>query len=310
MHFHRLDLNLLVALDVLLTERNITRASERLHLSQPALSGALGRLREYFGDGLLVQVGRKMVPTPLGESLAAPVREILLKVETTIQLRPVFDPAASCRNFKLLMSDYVATVLMTQALPRLQAQAPGVTFELLPYSELQWEALERGEVDFLVMPSQYIREGHPAEPLFEDGYTCVAWAGNERIGETLTLEQYLALGHVAVRFGAQRVPAFDEWFFERFGYARKIEIVTASFNAIPQLLVGTPRIATVQRRLAAFYAHYLPLKLLEPPIEIPTLHESIVWHRYRDQDPGILWLRQMLRQVADETGPPGRPAAP
>lgn len=298
MHFHRLDLNLLVALDALLSERNITRASERLHLSQPAMSGALARLREYFGDGLLVPVGRRMVPTPLGESLAGPVREVLLQVETTIQLRPRFDPAASSRNFKLLMSDYAATVLMTRALPEIQRQAPGLTFELLPYSEQQWEALERGEIDFLVMPSDYLRDGHPAEPLFEDRYVCVVWTGNDEVGEHLSLAQYLALGHVVVRFGAQRFPALDEWFLDRFGYARKIEVVTASFNAIPQLLAGTTRIATIQHRLAAFYARYLPLRLLEPPIEMPPLAESIVWHRYRDQDPGNRWVRQMLRAAA------------
>lgn len=295
MHFHRLDLNLLVALDALLSERNITRASERLHLSQPAMSGALARLRDYFGDGLLVPVGRRMVPTPLGESLAGPVREVLLQVETTIQLRPCFDPATSCRNFRLLMSDYAATVLMTLALPELQKQAPGLSFELLPYSEQQWEALERGEIDFLVMPSDYLREGHPAEPLFADDYVCVVWAGNECVGERLTLEQYLGLGHVVVRFGQQRFPALDEWFLDRYGHARKIEVVTASFNAIPQLVVGTTRIATIQRRLAAFYARYLPLRLLEAPIEMPPLAESIVWHRYRDQDPGNRWVRQMLR---------------
>lgn len=245
-----------------------------------------------------------MVPTPLGESLAGPVREVLLQVETTIQLRPRFDPAASSRNFKLLMSDYAATVLMTQALPVLQKQAPGLTFELLPYFEQQWEALERGEIDFLVMPSDYLRDGHPAEALFDDRYTCVVWAGNEAVGEALSLDQYLSLGHVVVRFGPQRFPALDEWFLDRYGCARKIEIVTASFNAIPHLLVGTTRIATIQRRLAAFYARYLPLRLLEPPLAMPPLAEAIVWHRYRDQDPGNRWVREMLRAAAGDAEAP------
>src|SRR5215468_4155230 len=112
MHFHQLDLNLLVALDALLVERNITEAGKRVHLTQSAMSGALARLRQYFGDELLVQVGRKMVPTPLGESLIEPVREILIKVKTTIETRPGFDPAASTRRFSLMMSDFCATVLM------------------------------------------------------------------------------------------------------------------------------------------------------------------------------------------------------
>lgn len=300
MNFNRLDLNLLVALDALLTEKNITRASERMHLSQSAMSGALARLREYFKDELLVQVGRRMVATPLGESLATPVREILLKVETTVQTRPEFDPATSDRHFRLLMSDYASTVLMTPALSRLQRLAPRLTFELLPYSEWQWESLERGEVDFLIMPTQYLRSGHPAEIVFEDSYTCVAWSENELVGPTLTLDEYLRLGHVVVRFGQQRVPAHDEWFFNRFGHARRIEIVTTSFNSIPQLVVGTTRIATIHKRLAGFYAQYLPLKLVAPPIEIPVLSEAIVWHRYRDLDPGNIWLRQMLKDAVND----------
>ena len=300
MHFNRLDLNLLVALDALLAERNITRASERVHLSQSAMSGALARLRDYFHDELLVPVGRRMVPTPLAETLAGPVREILLKVETAVQARPGFDPGTSDRHFKLLMSDYVATVLMPPALPRIQRLAPEVTLELLPYSESQWETLERGEVDFLIMPTQYLRSGHPSEVLFEDGYTCIAWSENELVGDALPLEQYLALGHVAVRFGQQRVPAYDEWFFNRYGHARRIEVVTNSFSSIPQLVVGTTRIATVHRRLARFYARYLPLKLVAPPVAMPPLSEAIVWHAYREADPGSIWLRHLLKEAARE----------
>src|SRR5215472_18123748 len=114
MHFRQLDLNLLVALDALLMERNITEAGRRLHVTQSAMSGSLGRLREYFGDELLVQIGRKMVPTPLAETLAEPVREILLKVKATVDARPGFDPATSTRRFSLMMSDYVSTVLMNE----------------------------------------------------------------------------------------------------------------------------------------------------------------------------------------------------
>lgn len=298
MHFNRLDLNLLVALDALLAERNITRASERVHLSQSAMSGTLARLREYFGDELLVQVGRRMVPTPLGEYLVEPVREILLKIETTIQARPQFDPATSRRHFKLLMSDYVSTVLMTPALPRLQQLAPHLSFELLPYSDGQWESLERGEIDFLIMPTEYLRDGQPSETLFTDSYTCVAWSENPLVGDSITLDQYLELGHVVVRFGQQRLPAYDEWFFSRFGHARRIEIVAASFSSIPQFVVGTTRIATIHRRLARFCAKYLPLKFVAPPIEMPTLTEAIAWHAYRDQDPGTAWVRRTLQDIA------------
>src|SRR5580658_4699424 len=165
MNLNRLDLNLLVALDVLLSERSITHAAERLNLSPSATSGALARLRVYFDDELLTQIGRRMVPTPLGESLETSVRDCLLHVQATVDIRPQFDPLKSKRNFRLMMSDYVSTVLMPAALRRLQREAPGITIELIGNENEPWEALARGEIEFLVLPQNFIRAGHPAEVL-------------------------------------------------------------------------------------------------------------------------------------------------
>lgn len=300
MHFNRLDLNLLVALDVLLEEKNITRAGERLHLSQSAMSSALARLREYFQDDLLVQVGRRMTPTPLAEQLALPVREILHKVEATVQTRTEFDPATSSRHFKLLMSDYVIAVLMTSVIPRIQMEAPNVTFEFLSYAAQPWETLERGAIDLLVLPTQYVRTGHPSEILFEDNYTGIAWTGNQLVGDVLTLDQYLQLGHVCVNFGAGRIPSYDEWYFRNVGHARKVEVVLPGFTAVPMAVVGTTRIATVHRRLADLCTKYLPLKCVELPLNIPTLTEAAIWPTFRDQDVSLVWLRRLLKEVAYE----------
>src|SRR5215469_5503956 len=131
MDFGGLDLNLLVALDALCAEKSVSRAGERLHLSQSATSGALARLREAFHDPLLVQVGRKMALTPLAEGLIEPVRDFLLNAEAILHGSPAFDPATSTRKFRVLMSDYVQTVVMTEALPRLEKIAPRVTVELV-----------------------------------------------------------------------------------------------------------------------------------------------------------------------------------
>lgn len=302
MRFKGLDLNLLVALDVLLAECSITRASERMNLSQSAMSSALARLRDYFKDDLLIQAGRQMVPTPLAESLVKPVRSVLLMVDTTIRVRPEFDAASSERHFKLLMSDYVATVLFARLLPELQEAAPGITFELIPFMEAHWECLERGEVDFLIMPSHYARDGHPSKVLFDDEFVCVAWSENPLIGDALSVEQYLDLGHVAVRFGTPRTPSFDEWFMSTLGHRRRVEVVASDFGSMPRLVVGTSRIATVPRRLAGYYAQYMPLRMIPLPVEMPVLREVITWHRYRDPDPGSIWLRRSLaRAVATES---------
>lgn len=293
-----LDLNLLVALDALFAERSVSRAGERLHLSQSATSGALARLREVFRDPLLVPVGRKMVLTPVAESLIEPVRDFLLQAEAILNNNPVFDPATSTRKFRLLLSDYVETVLMAEALPRIEQFAPGIRFEFISNVEGEFEALERGEIDLSIAPAIRLSSAHPSEPLFEDEFTCVVWSGNTRVKSVMTLEEYLSMGHIVVRFGRhQELTTFDEWFMERFGYERRVEVVTTAFNLIPQLLVGTTRIATLHRRLAEFYQRYLPLKLLEPPFEIGILQESMQWHKSRDRDPGTLWLRSLLKGI-------------
>jgi DNA-binding transcriptional LysR family regulator len=301
MHFKGFDLNLLVALDALLVEKNITRTGERIHLSQSATSGALARLREFFNDELLVQVGsKKMALTPLAEELAQPVREALLQAERILNRIPVFNPKTSTRNFRLMMSDYVAIVLMPRALPRIQDEAPGVTFELLSNAEHPVECLERGEVDLLIMPPQYISKLHPSEELFEDSYVCLAWSGNPDLGDTISLDEYKSVGHVGIRLGQLQMPAFDEWFLERFGFTRRIEVVTMTFDLVPRLVVGTRRLATVPERLARRYVEAFPLRVLPPPIEIPHLKEVAQWHKYRDSDSAIAWLRTLLCKVTEE----------
>jgi LysR family transcriptional regulator, nod-box dependent transcriptional activator len=290
MNLSRLDLNLLVALDVLLAECSITRAADRLNLSPSATSGALARLRSYFDDELLTQIGRRMAPTPLGESLQGSVRDCLLHVQATIELKPQFDPRSSTRNFTLMMSDYVSTVLMPAALQRLQREAPGIRIELIGNENEPWEALSRGEIDLLILPQNFIQENHPSEVLFEDDYVCVSWSENTLIGDRIDMDQCLALGHVVARIGTLRPPTIDAWFFERFGHARHVEVIATNFNCVPHLLIGTTRISIMHRRLALAYSKGLPLKILPSPIEMPRLVEMIQWHKYRDRDPGRAWL--------------------
>jgi len=297
MDLHRLDLNLLVALDALLAERSITRAGARLHLSPSATSGALARLRSYFGDDLLRPVGRRMVPTPLGESLQASVRDCLLHVQATVEIRPKFDPAVSTRKFSLMMSDYVATVLMPGALKRIQEEAPNVVVELLANQSQPWVALDRGDVDFLIIPKHFALSGHPEEPLFEDEFVCVCWAGNPLVGDALTSEQFLAMNHVVARIGTERPPTIDAWFFEKFGHARRVGVVTMDFTTVPQLLIGTHMIALMHGQLARLYRAQLPLRVLPSPIAMPKLVEVLQWHRYRDADPGRIWLHEVLRSA-------------
>lgn len=300
MKLSQFDLNLLVALDALLTERNVTRAGIRIHLSQSATSAALARLRNFFQDQLLVPVGGKMVLTPVAQGLVKPVRNVLLQAQATIATQARFDPQTSRRRFSVALSDYATTVFMADALRNVQRLAPHLAFELVPTNERAVEALEAGTLDFLIAPDVFTTKTHPKMPLFEDTHTVIAWARNRSVGAKLSLEEYLSLGHVAIHVGEGAAPNFDELFLRRLKYKRRAEIVTHSFDVVPHLVVGTDRIATVATRLARKYAKFLPLKLIPLPVEVPRMTEVLQWHKYHDQDPAYDWLRGELRRQAGQ----------
>ena len=251
MRLNRLDLNLLVALDALLTERSITLAAERICLSQPATSGALARLREFFNDDLLVRVGAKMQPTPLGESLAEPVHNILLQIQATVDRGVTFDPYTCNRKFKFIAGDYSSTVLLTAVAKQINSLAPGIQFEFFIPSNKPAEVLDRAEVDFMIMPMSIKVDHHPCEELFSEKFVCIACEQNDAVHENITLDDFLNLGHVTVKFGTSRVTSQDQVLMrDKWGKEPKVEIITSTFNAIPQFLPGTARVAT-----AVSYTH-------------------------------------------------------
>ena len=297
MRFNHLDLNLLVALDVLLEEQNITRAAERLHMTQSATSGVLGRLRTYFEDELLVQVGRKMQPTPYALELAEPVRDVLLKIRTSITRKPVFDPSLSKRHFRLVASDYLISVLFAEVLQKIHREAPNITVQMFGPDDNASEMLIRGEVDLMIVPERYVLADHPSHLLFEEEHVCVVWQGNDQVGDSLSLEQYMDMGHVSVGFGRGRHLSIEEWFMTQYGFSRRLEVITHDFNTLAQLIIGTQRVATMHGRLARLYAEHLPLRIVPPPVKLPVMGEYMLWHRTMDSDPMHRWLREQIGQI-------------
>jgi len=299
MRFNKLDLNLLVALDALLRHESISRAAETLHMSQSAMSNALARLREYFDDELLVQVGRRMEPTPRAEALRDAVRDVLLRVDTTIAIQPGFDPVQSDREFKLFVSDYTLQVLAPHLMAVLAERQAGIRLQLLPQSAHPQRALERGEADLLIIPNEYGSPDHPSEPLFEETFCCLVWAGSRWARQqAISFDDYAAASHVVMQpTGGQ--PAFESWFMQRYGLRRHIGISTYSFGSLPPLVLHTERIATVHQRLATLAARQLPLSLIPAPVPIPTMQQSVQWHKYRSQDPGLVWLRGALGEAVE-----------
>lgn len=306
MRFGRLDLNLLVALDALLTERSVSLAADRLCLSQSATSSALGRLREYFGDDLLVLKGRSMILTARAEELIDPVRSVLEQIRTTVAVAPPFDPATADRVIRLMASDYSTEVLLAKVMADLAIEAPTIRFEIHPMHDSPIEAIERGYIDLLLTIDYAISSDHPSQLLFEDDYVVVGDRENPAMAQPMTRELYFALGHVTARFGKARVPAFEDWFVRRQKQQRRIEVVAPTFLSLPGLIVGTKRVATMHRRMAEVFVRSLPLVMREIPFSIPPIRETIQWNIANNNDRALRWLVERLLAAAGECVPTQR----
>ena len=294
MRFRGLDLNLLVALDALLTEQNVSVAAERVFLSQSAMSGALARLRDYFRDDLLVSAGRRMILTPRAEQLIAPVQAVLMQIDTTIATPSEFSPFDTEREFKIVTSDFATLIMVAPAIRLMSAIAPKARFALEMVDETATDKLERGLVDVVISPRQYVFLGNPMRVLFEEEHAVIGWAGNTHIKDTLSRELFFSLGHVAVRFSHARAPVFEEWLVQASGERRRIEVFTPSFATLPSLVVGGQRIATVHRRLAELFAATAPLNIYPMPIDVPRLDMCAQWHALKDDDAGLRWVVSQL----------------
>ncbi|MGY2933311.1 LysR family nod box-dependent transcriptional activator [Bradyrhizobium sp. GM6.1] len=218
MRFKGLDLNLLVAFDALVTQGNLTAAARSINLSQPAMSAAVARLRTYFRDELFTMRGRKLVPTPRAQALAAPIREALAHIQLSIISPEGFTPSQSNRRFRIILSDFMTVVFLRRIVDRVAREAPTINFELLPPLEEPDELLRRGEVDFLMYPEMFMSSAHPKAALFEDTFVCVGCPMNKQLAPRLTFEKYMSIGHVEARFGGSLRPSFHEWLLLEHGF--------------------------------------------------------------------------------------------
>lgn len=300
MRFQRLDLNLLVALDVLLEERSVSLAADRLCLSQSATSSALGRLRDYFEDDLLVLKGRQMILTPRAEDLIEPVRAVLEQIRTTIAVAPEFDPATCDRQIRVMASDYTCEVLLTDVINDLAHKAPLMRFEIQGMGSKPIDSLERGMIDLLISVDFALSSDHPSEVLFDDGYIIVGDANNAQVRAGISSEQYFRMGHVTTRFGRSRVPAFEDWFLRKQKQTRHVEVVAPSFMSVPGYLIGTDRIATMHRKLADRLVQYRPLATCPVPFDIPPIREAVQWHVTSKNDHAIQWILGQMRSFTQE----------
>ncbi|WP_159940938.1 MULTISPECIES: LysR family transcriptional regulator [unclassified Nocardiopsis] len=301
MNIANLDLNLLVALRALLEERNVTRAGERIGLSQPATSAALARLRRHFSDELLVRRGNHYELTPLGHALRVPAANACSVMERLFSSRAHFHPETEERVFTLLASDYAVAVFGARLARVLHAEAPGIRlhFHQMPATIVSATESVLGGVDGALMLHGVI-SGYPTVELYRDEWVCLVDGENDTVGETVTMDDLGRLPWVVYQ-RPYDAPVTHQ--LGMLGLDPRVEVSVQNFGLLPDLVRGTRRVALAQRRLVAPRAGRTGLRVLPCPFPAAPIQEALWWHPVHRHDAAHIWLRETAARVAAELDP-------
>ena len=310
MNISRVDLNLLVYLDVLLRECNVTRAAEELGISQPAMSNSLRRLRDLFGDPILVRTSDGMTPTDRALELQPMVRKVLSAAEQVILPKTEFEPLASNRIFRIMASDYTESTLLPVLLRQLRQQAPNIRLDIMTPSDVSVHDVERGKVDMVINRFDSLPQSFHQVHLWDDSFSCVMSANNP-VKDKWSLESYLSSKHVwvsktgmGVGVGmtpddVQRLGWVDEALSKQ-GVKRDISLFTRHYQAALLLAEQDDLIVTIPSMSAKSIANSSKVVILDPPFEIERMRLKMVWSPLLQHDPGHKWLRQLIKSVSVE----------
>ena len=300
MNLAQVDLNLLVALEAILAEKHLTRAGERLGLSQPTMSHTLARLRRMFGDELLTRVGREYYLTPVAEELVEPLRDILKNIELTIERRPAFDPAKDERAFAISASDYATYLVLQPAIEAIQEVAPRVSIQVHSLDRTSTDAVTIGDIDLVIWPTA-IGPDLPHEVLFTDRWVAVAWSGHPEIGKSLSMEQYLRLPHVVYGSGLNDISSIADRAVYSVHPEARVVVTVQNFFLMPLLLGHSRMIALTHERLARRLAKLADIRMAKLEFEMPETEEAMYWHPRLTADPAHRWLRDLLLRSSPGT---------
>jgi DNA-binding transcriptional LysR family regulator len=295
-----LDLNLLRVFDAIATEGSVTVAAERIGLSQPAMSNALARLRQLFGDPLFVRTPRGMRPTPFAQQLAQPVRAALRLIQGALQQHAGFEPRTSTNTFRFYMSDIGEMVFLPGLLARVKHEAPGVKIEVvrIPIKDVH-TALEAGDIDLAVGFLPGLTTGVRAQPLFREHYVCMLRADHPHIGATMNRRQFHEAAHVLVSYAGTGHQVIEQTFIAA-GLGERIAVRVPHFLVVPMILARTDLLVTVPSRVAAIFAQLGNFKVLKLPLAMPRFEVRLHWHERFQQDPANRWLREAMADLYAE----------
>jgi DNA-binding transcriptional LysR family regulator len=303
MNLAALDLNLLVAFEALMAERNVTRAGQRVGLGQPAMSAALARLRLIFKDELLVRVpGAPMRPTGKAAALYQPVSDVLARVRQVFDAETEFDPSAARAVFRIATSDHPGTLVLPRFLEVLAREAPGIDVRMFALDKRHaFDLVDRNEIDMVIGSFRNIPKRIRRQRLYTDGYVCIARRGNPHLGRRgrITLDAYAAASHVLVTLAADDRGVVDE-VLAKHDLRRRVAVTVADFHLVPRIVERTDMLGHLPRRIAAELTRAFDLVVLEPPLPLPPWNVDVFWGGVSDAEPGAKWFRERLFEIGRE----------
>lgn len=303
MNINAMDLNLLRALDVLVRERNVTRAGRVLGLSQPAMSNALTRLRQLTGDPLLVRGPDGMLPTPRALEIAEPVRQALALLSRAVTETEEFDPETYRGTFRFAVMDHSAFVFLPQVVRRLATLAPKATIEALPWrgDEASYRGLQAGEIDLTITVGDFAHApaGIYRRKLFVERFVCLVRRGHPVVKDKLDEQTFLSLSHVLVSPRGERRGIIDDALATR-GLSRHIAAVVPHFMVVPFIIASSDHIVTLSEYVARPLGRVLPVEFFEVPVEFTGGSWFQLWHERTHYDPAQRWFREQVLAIASE----------
>jgi len=311
MNISKIDLNLLIYLDVLLREKNVTRAASQLNITQPAMSNGLKRLRTLFSDPILVRTSDGMVPTERARTLAPVIRKILLELEEALQGEEEFNEESSQRVFRIMASDYAASTLIPKLLKKLNKIAPNVTMDIMTPSDVTFHDVEAGKIDMAINRFDELPQSFHQKTIWRDGFSCLLSADNEVVTK-FNLNSYLASKHVWVSktgFGVgvgmdpkdvQKLGWVDEA-LSRLGKKRDIKVFTRNYHVAMQLAFEDGLLATLPSKAALLHKDDPNFTILKPPFDIPDIELKMIWSPLLHHDASHIWFRQLVMEAAAES---------
>ena len=310
MNIAKIDLNLLVYLDVLLREGSVTKAANQLSITQPAMSNGLKRLRDLFKDPLLVRTSDGMTPTKRALELKPVIRDVLAKLEASIQPETDFSPASSRRTFRIMASDYAESTLLLEVIRQLANIAPNITLDIITPSDVTFHDVEQGRVDMAINRFEELPLSFHQKVVWYDTFSCVMNSENPII-EHFNLDSYLKSKHIWVSktgFGVgvgidpnevQKLGWVDAE-LTKIGKQRDIRVFTRHYHVALQLAKAQNFVATLPSRAANLYINDPEVTIMPPPFDIPPIALKMAWSALLQHDAGHMWLRRLIAGIGDE----------